>query len=101
MDTDIASSFMPQIMMSAVGDEIAALAITFLRSSEYIKNPYLKSSLVTVLYAGQFPMYHLSKGILGDILMGSDLANRHLLHALMKFYIGKPSLSRLRRTFQR
>lgn len=79
--------FMPQIMMSAVGDEIAALAITFLRSSEYIKNPYLKSSLVTVLYAGQFPMYHLSKGILGDILMGSDLANRHLLHALMKFYI--------------
>ncbi|KAF2999562.1 hypothetical protein E8E14_001360 [Neopestalotiopsis sp. 37M] len=79
--------FMPQIMMSAVGDEIVALAITFLRSSEYIKNPYLKSSLVTVLYAGQFPMYHLSKGILGDILMGSELANQHLLHALMKFYI--------------
>lgn len=80
--------FMPQIMMSAVGDEIVALAITFLRSSEYIKNPYLKSSLVTVLFAGQFPMYHLSKGILGDILMGSELANEHLLHALIKFYIG-------------
>ncbi|ETS77479.1 hypothetical protein PFICI_11353 [Pestalotiopsis fici W106-1] len=81
--------FMPQIMMSAVGDEIVALAITFLRSSEYIKNPYLKSSLVTVLFAGQFPMYHLSKGILGDILMGSELANQHLLHALMKFYIAE------------
>ncbi|KAH8198666.1 hypothetical protein TruAng_007164 [Truncatella angustata] len=79
--------FMPQIMMSAVGDEIVALAITFLRSSEYIKNPYLKSALVTVLFAGQFPMYHLSKGILGDILMGSELANEHLLHALIKFYI--------------
>ncbi|KAI0136961.1 ubiquitin elongating factor core-domain-containing protein [Xylariales sp. AK1849] len=79
--------FMPQIMMSAVGDEIVALAITFLRSSEYIKNPYLKSSLVTVLYAGQFQMFHLSRGILGDILVGSEFANEHLLHALMKFYI--------------
>ncbi|KAK6084071.1 ubiquitin conjugation factor E4 (ubiquitin elongating factor core) [Seiridium cupressi] len=79
--------FMPQVMMSAVGDEIVALAITFLRSSEYIRNPYLKSSLVTVLFAGQYPMYHLSKGILGDILIGSQLANEHLLHALMKFYI--------------
>lgn len=79
---------MPQIMMSAVGDEIVALCITFLRSSEYIKNPYLKSSLVTVLFAGTFPMYHLSRGILGDILVGSEFANEHLLHALMKFYIG-------------
>ncbi|KAI1863316.1 uncharacterized protein JN550_009636 [Neoarthrinium moseri] len=79
--------FMPQIMISAVGDEIVALAITFLRSSEYIKNPYLKSSLVTVLFAGQFPMYHLSRGILGDILVGSGFANEYLLHALMKFYI--------------
>ncbi|KAH8677580.1 ubiquitin elongating factor core-domain-containing protein [Xylariales sp. PMI_506] len=79
--------FLPQIMMSAVGDEIVALAITFLRSSEYVKNPYLKSSLVTVLFAGQWPMYHLSRGILGDILVGSEFANEHLLHALMKFYI--------------
>lgn len=81
-------------MMSAVGDEIVALAITFLRSSEYIKNPYLKSSLVTVLFAGQFPMYHLSKGILGDILVGSEFANEHLLHALMKFYIGMSDLAK-------
>jgi hypothetical protein len=79
---------MPQIMMSAVGDEIVALCITFLRSSEYIKNPYLKSSLVTVLFAGSYPLYHLSRGILGDILIGAEFANEHLLHALMKFYIG-------------
>lgn len=81
------SRFMPQVMMSAVGDEIVALCITFLRSSEYIKNPYLKSSLVTLLYTGSFKMYHLSRGVLGDILLGSDFAHEHLLHALMKFYI--------------
>ncbi|KAI2471525.1 ubiquitin conjugation factor E4 [Annulohypoxylon bovei var. microspora] len=79
--------FKPQILMSAIGDEIAALCITFLRSSEYIKNPYLKSSLVTLLFSGTWPVYHLSKGILGDSLSSSPFANEHLLHALMKFYI--------------
>lgn len=34
-------------------------------------------------------MYHLSRGVLGDSLIGSDFANEHLLHSLMKFYIGK------------
>ncbi|KAI0025152.1 ubiquitin conjugation factor E4 [Xylariomycetidae sp. FL0641] len=79
--------FLPNIMMSAVGDEILTLCITFLRSSDYIKNPYLKSSLVTLLFAGTWPMYHLTRGVLGDALVGSEFANKHLLHALMKFYI--------------
>ncbi|KAI1106443.1 ubiquitin conjugation factor E4 [Jackrogersella minutella] len=79
--------FMPQILVHAVGDEIITLCITFLRSSEYIKNPYLKSSLVTLLFSGTWPLYHLSRGVLGDSLMGSKFANEHLLHALMKFYI--------------
>ncbi|KAI1084660.1 ubiquitin conjugation factor E4 [Whalleya microplaca] len=79
--------FIPQILMSAVGDEIIALCITFLRSSEYIKNPYLKSSLVTLLFSGTWPIYHLSRGVLGDTLVGSTFANEHLLHALMRFYI--------------
>ncbi|KAI8960590.1 ubiquitin conjugation factor E4 [Daldinia sp. FL1419] len=79
--------FLPHILMSAVGDEIITLCITFLRSSEYIKNPYLKSSLVTLLFSGTWPLYHLSRGILGDTLVGSKFANEHLLHSLMKFYI--------------
>ncbi|KAI1214280.1 ubiquitin conjugation factor E4 [Annulohypoxylon truncatum] len=79
--------FKPQILVSAVGDEIITFCITFLRSSEYIKNPYLKSSLVTLLFSGTWPVYHLSKGILGDSLSSSSFANEHLLHALMKFYI--------------
>ncbi|KAI1340018.1 ubiquitin conjugation factor E4 [Xylariaceae sp. FL0016] len=79
--------YLPNILMSAVGDEIVTLCITFLRSSEYIKNPYLKSSLVTLLFSGTWPIYHLSRGVLGDTLVGSSFANEHLLHALMKFYI--------------
>ncbi|KAL7623730.1 Ubiquitin conjugation factor E4 [Parahypoxylon ruwenzoriense] len=79
--------FLPQILMSAVGDEIITLCITFLRCSEYIKNPYLKSSLVTLLFSGTWPLYHLSRGVLGDTLAGSSFANEYLLHSLMKFYI--------------
>ncbi|KAI0865512.1 ubiquitin fusion degradation protein 2 [Xylaria cubensis] len=79
--------FLPNILMSAIGDEIITLCITFLRSSEYIKNPYLKSSLVTLLFSGTWPIYHLSRGVLGDSLIGSSFANEHLLHSLMKFYI--------------
>ncbi|KAI0854035.1 ubiquitin conjugation factor E4 [Daldinia vernicosa] len=79
--------FVPDILVSAVGDEIITLCITFLRSSEYIKNPYLKSSLVTLLFSGTWPLYHLSRGVLGDTLVGSKFANEHLLHSLMKFYI--------------
>ncbi|KAI0200542.1 ubiquitin fusion degradation protein 2 [Astrocystis sublimbata] len=79
--------FLPNMLISAMGDEIIALCITFLRSSEYIKNPYLKSSLVTLLFSGTWPVYHLSRGVLGDTLIGSSFANEHLLHSLMKFYI--------------
>ena len=83
--------FVPQILISAVGEEIITLCITFLRSSDYIKNPYLKSSLVTLLFSGTWPIYHLKRGVLGDALAGSDFANEHLLHAHMKWYIGKES----------
>ncbi|XXG97398.1 hypothetical protein Hte_003699 [Hypoxylon texense] len=79
--------FKPDILMSAVGEEIITLCIAFLRSSEYIRNPYLKSSLVTLLFSGTWPIYHFTKGVLGDMLVGSHFANEHLLHSLMKFYI--------------
>lgn len=64
-----------------------ALCITFLRSSEFIRNPYLKSSLVTLLFSGTWPFMHLKKGVLGDQLTALPFANEYLLHSLMKFYI--------------
>ncbi|KAL1871865.1 hypothetical protein VTK73DRAFT_1833 [Phialemonium thermophilum] len=79
--------YIPQIILSAVGEEMIALCITFLESSEYIRNPYLKSSLVSLLFSGTWPTYHLRKGVLGDLLTNSKFANQYLLHAIMKFYI--------------
>ncbi|GAB1313466.1 Ubiquitin conjugation factor E4 [Madurella fahalii] len=79
--------YIPQIILSAVGDEMIALCITFLESSEYVKNPYLKSSLVTLLSHGTWPTYHLKKGVLGDLMTNTKFANNYLLHAVMKFYI--------------
>jgi ubiquitin conjugation factor E4 B len=64
-----------------------ALCITLLRTTEYIKNPYLKASLVSLLFAGTWPFMHLKKGVFGDPLVGSRFANEYLLHSLMKFYI--------------
>ncbi|KAK4166201.1 ubiquitin elongating factor core-domain-containing protein [Cladorrhinum sp. PSN259] len=79
--------YIPSIILSAVGDEMIALCITFLESSEYVKNPYLKSSLVTLLAHGTWPAYHRKQGILGDLLISTPFSNKYLLHALMKFYI--------------
>lgn len=83
----VTSRWLPNILLSAVGEELIALCVTLLRSSEYIKNPYLKSSLVTLLFSGTWPFMHLKKGVLGDQLIGMKFANDYLLHALMKFYI--------------
>lgn len=79
--------YVPQIILSAVGDEMIALCVSFLESSEYVRNPYLKSTLVTLLYSGTWPTYHLRKGVLGDAMANSKFANNYLLHAVMKFYI--------------
>lgn len=78
---------MPQIITTTQSEELVVLCITFLRSSEYIKNPYLKSGLVTIMSCGIWPVYNRSKGILGDLLNSLPFATDHLLHALMKFYI--------------
>lgn len=90
---DVVDSFkfifrnVPRIIISAVGDELITLCVTFLESSEYIRNPYLKSSLVSLLFAGTWQIYHKTNGVLGDALSSSKFANDYLLHALMKFYI--------------
>ena len=77
----------PQIITPQQCDEIMQICVTFLTNSEYIKNPSIKSGLVTILFMGVQPFGHHPRGILGDILLGSAFANKHLLHALMKYYI--------------
>jgi len=78
---------MPQIVSSTQSDELVMLCIAFLRSSEYIKNPYLKAGLITIMFTGSWPTYNRNKGVLGELLNSLPFAVEHLLHALMKFYI--------------
>ncbi|KAF2013691.1 hypothetical protein BU24DRAFT_244034 [Aaosphaeria arxii CBS 175.79] len=78
---------MPHIVTSTQCEELVKICITFLRSSEYIKNPYLKSGLVTILFYGIWEVDRRSKGILGDVLFANSFCTKHLLHSLMKFYI--------------
>jgi len=81
------TSHMPHVITPTQCDELVMICITFLRSTDYIKNPYLKSGLVTILYYGVNPMRNHAKGILGDALNALPFALKHLLHALMQFYI--------------
>lgn len=78
---------MPQVITSTQSDEIIILCITFLRCGEYIKNPYLKSGLVTILFHGTWQTPNRPHGVLGDLLNALPFATDYLLHALMKFYI--------------
>ncbi|EEP77058.1 conserved hypothetical protein [Uncinocarpus reesii 1704] len=90
---DVVSNFkfimwnMPQIVTSTQGDELIMLCITFLQSSEYIKNPYLKAGLITILFCGTWRRPNGARGALVDLLNSMPFANKHLLHALLKFYI--------------
>ncbi|RMZ66057.1 ubiquitin conjugation factor E4 [Pyrenophora seminiperda CCB06] len=79
--------YMPHIITSTQCEELVKICIALLRSSEYIKNPYLKSGLVTILYHGVWAIPGRPKGVLGDTLFAHNFAMQHLLHALMKFYI--------------
>jgi ubiquitin conjugation factor E4 B len=81
------TSHMPWIIQSTQCEELLTMCITFLRSSEYIHNPGLKSGLVQILFYGVLAYRGKPKGIMGDLLNASKFAVEHLLHALMKFYI--------------
>ncbi|KKA30683.1 hypothetical protein TD95_003354, partial [Thielaviopsis punctulata] len=78
---------LPQILSFSTGPELMTLCITFLECSDLIKNPYLKSSLVTLLFSGTWPLSKFQIGVMTDMLTSSEFANKHLLHALIKFYI--------------
>ncbi|CZT24654.1 related to ubiquitin fusion degradation protein-2 [Ramularia collo-cygni] len=78
----------PMIVTPQQSSEVVEVCVTFLQSSDYVKNPSIKSGLVTILYYGIMPYTSNRKlGVLGDALIGSSFANKHLLHALMRYYI--------------
>jgi ubiquitin conjugation factor E4 B len=80
-------SNLPQIISSTQSDELVMLCITFLRSSEYIKNPYLKAGLITIMFKGTWPWRQGGQGVLANLYNSMPFATEHLLHALMQFFI--------------
>lgn len=78
-----------RVMMQCPHDELVTFIITFLRSTKYVKNPYLKAKLVEILF---FFTYPIAKGVPGElesILNSHPLALQHLVPSLMNFYVGK------------
>ncbi|KIV89059.1 hypothetical protein, variant 1 [Exophiala mesophila] len=78
---------MPQVISPTQSDELIMLCIAFLRNAEYIKNPYLKASLVTILFRGTWSWRQGGRGILADQYNSMPFATENLLHSLMQFFI--------------
>ncbi|KAK5090159.1 Ubiquitin conjugation factor E4 [Lithohypha guttulata] len=78
---------LPQIITSTQSDELIMLCIAFLESSGFIKNPYLKAELITILYRGTAPYRYGGPGILANQYNALPFATEHLMHAVMRFFI--------------
>lgn len=78
----------PQSLELAGRDELLNFTLTFLTSTWYIKNPFLKAKLVEILFFGAWP-YRGNQSLLGANLNASKVALDHLMKALMHFYIGE------------
>ncbi|THH20082.1 hypothetical protein EW146_g1184 [Bondarzewia mesenterica] len=69
-------------------EELLNFALTFLMSTWYIKNPFLKAKIVEVLFFGCIKYYRNdSASLLGSTLNSHPMALKYLMPALMHFYI--------------
>ncbi|RKO87198.1 ubiquitin elongating factor core-domain-containing protein, partial [Blyttiomyces helicus] len=68
-------------------DEFMAFSMIILKSGSYIKNPYLKSKLVEILYFFTFPLYRNGSGRLDIVFYTHPMAKENLVRAVMKFYV--------------
>jgi ubiquitin conjugation factor E4 B len=73
-------------------DEITTFAMIFLQNSNYIKNPYLKSKFVEILFHFTHSLYQDASGRtfgkLDDVFVTHPLARESLVKCLMTFYVG-------------
>ena len=68
-------------------NEMLIWALTFLTSTWYIKNPFLKSKIVEALFLGTFK-YDGRRSVLESTLNTHPLSLKYLMPALMNIYIG-------------
>lgn len=67
--------------------ELLTFVLTFLTSTWYIKNPFLKSKINDVLFMSIWGYGRERNGILGNLLNTHPMALKYLMPALMHFYI--------------
>ncbi|KAJ7672776.1 ubiquitin elongating factor core-domain-containing protein [Mycena rosella] len=67
--------------------ELLIFVLTFLNSTWYIKNPFLKSKINDVLFFGIWGYGRERNGLLGNMLNSHPMALKHLMPALTNFYI--------------
>ncbi|KAF9267408.1 ubiquitin conjugation factor E4 [Marasmius fiardii PR-910] len=67
--------------------EVLTFVLTFLTSTWYIKNPFLKSKINDILFMCLWGYGRERNGILGALLHSHPLALEHLMPALTNFYI--------------
>ncbi|KAJ2929747.1 hypothetical protein H1R20_g7337, partial [Candolleomyces eurysporus] len=66
--------------------ELLLFILTFLTSTWFIKNPFLKSKINDVLFMSIWGYGRERLGVLGDLLNTHPMALKHLMPALMHFY---------------
>lgn len=82
------SRMMPGLLSTTPTTDLVIFSLVFLRSSDYIKNPYLKAKLVEILFNGSRAARRGdTQGPLSPTLNAHALALEHLFPALMGFYI--------------
>ncbi|KAF8713267.1 peptidyl-tyrosine sulfation, partial [Rhizoctonia solani] len=67
--------------------EFLVFALTFLSSTWYIKNPFLKSKILQGLFYGSIHIGRERDGLLGALFNSHPLALKHLFPSLMWFYV--------------
>ncbi|KAK9476479.1 ubiquitin elongating factor core-domain-containing protein [Lipomyces japonicus] len=77
----------PDFLFEQQHVELVAFSVTFLNASHYIKNPYLKSKIIEVLFYGTYAQRPAPLGYLGETLTSLPYSIQHLFHSLMSFYI--------------
>ncbi|TDL23245.1 hypothetical protein BD410DRAFT_747294 [Rickenella mellea] len=76
----------PQSFDLSGRNELVIWALTFLRSTWYIKNPFLKAKINEVIFFGTLAYGREQNGVLGNILNTHPVALKHLMPAMMSFY---------------
>ena len=81
----------PNIFEQSSRDPITTFSMLFLGNPSLLKNPYLKSKLIEILFHFTLPMYQDSTGRtfgdLSDVFTMNPLARDYLISNLTRFYI--------------